>query len=172
MSRSTSESTLAAPGAGEQLSDAHTSAGLRVVINALTTEACMPVVDQALWRSKLSARLGDLAQAWQQHVSRNEEPGGFLDEMRSEAPDLDPRVRQLHQDHVNLTVAIDSAQRQVAPEHAEQLRLAPPSGNQVDGDILAVREQVSTLVGALTRHQRRGADILHTAYEVDTGGGD
>jgi len=172
MSSSRSDSTVAAPGAGERLADAPTSAGLRVVINALTAEACMPVVDQALWRSRLSVRLSDLDRAWQQHVTRNEEPGGFLDEMRSEAPDLDPRVRQLHQDHVNLTVAIDSARQQVAPEHQGQLRLDPPAGNHLDGEILAVREKVSTLVGALTRHQRRGADILHTAYEVDTGGGD
>ena len=40
--------------------------------------------------------LRELDAAWTRHTEDNERPGGFFDQVRSEAPQLDPQLRQLH----------------------------------------------------------------------------
>ncbi len=43
-------------------------------------------------------------------------------------------------------------------------------GNGPIDDPLALREEVTTLMGQLVRHRQSGSDLVFEAYEVDLGG--
>ena len=43
-------------------------------------------------------------------------------------------------------------------------------GNGPIDDVLALREEVTALMGQLVRHRQSGSDLVFEAYEVDLGG--
>jgi hypothetical protein len=112
--------------------------------------------DERAWCGQVAARLQQLDTAWMRHAEDNESPGGFFDQVRAEAPQLDPRLRQLHREHESLhrTIrqTIDLVGRPADPQE--------------------VRRDVDGLLALLSKHEQRGAEVIHQAYEVDDGGGD
>jgi hypothetical protein len=112
--------------------------------------------DQHAWCGQVAACLRQLDAAWVRHAQDNESAGGFFDQLRAEAPQLDPRLRQLHREHESLhrTIkqTIDLVDRPADPQE--------------------VRRDVDGLLALLTKHEQRGAEVIHQAYEVDDGGGD
>ena len=133
-------------------------AGLRRAVQALDRAAHDVRGDRAAWRASVTACLERLEAAWTRHAASNERPGGFFDQLRSEAPQLDPRLRQLHREHDVLHGTIRSSlDRLRAGRHA---------------DTGEVCRDIDHLLGRLVRHEQRGADVIHQAYEVDVGGGD
>jgi hypothetical protein len=112
--------------------------------------------DERAWCGQVSACLQQLDTAWVRHAEDNESPGGFFDQVRAEAPQLDPRLRQLHREHESLHQTI----RQTIDLVAQPV------------DPQAVRRDVDGLLALLSKHEQRGADVFHQAYEVDDGGGD
>jgi hypothetical protein len=112
--------------------------------------------DQQAWSGQIANCLQQLDSAWLRHTQDNESPGGFFDQLRTEAPQLDPRLRQLHREHESLHRTILQTLDLVA-------RSADPK---------QVRHDVDDLLTLLSRHEQRGAEVIHQAYEVDDGGGD
>ena len=112
--------------------------------------------DASAWSGQVAACLRQLDTAWVRHAEDNESPGGFFDQLRTEAPQLDPRLRQLHREHESLhrTIqrTIDLVDRPSDPHE--------------------VRRDVDGLLALLSKHEQRGAEVIHQAYEVDDGGGD
>jgi hypothetical protein len=116
----------------------------------------MSAMDERAWCRQIAARLRQLDSAWMRHAEDNEGPGGFFDQLRTEAPQLDPRLRQLQKEHESL--------------HRTILEALDLVGNAADPQ--RVRSDVDGLLALLTKHEQRGAEVIHQAYEVDDGGGD
>jgi hypothetical protein len=112
--------------------------------------------DERAWCGQIADCLRQLDSAWMRHAQDNESPGGFFDQVRTEAPQLDPRLRQLHREHESLHQTIRQALALVG-------RPADPQ---------QIRHDVDDLLALLSRHEQRGAEVIHQAYEVDDGGGD
>lgn len=112
--------------------------------------------DERAWCGQVAACLQQLDSAWVRHAQDNERPGGFFDQVRAEAPQLDPRLRQLQREHESLHRTIRQTIDLVA-------RLTDPQ---------QVRRDVDDLLTLLSKHEQRGAEVIHQAYEVDDGGGD
>jgi hypothetical protein len=112
--------------------------------------------DQRAWCGQIADCLRQLDSAWMRHAQDNESPGGFFDQVRTEAPQLDPRLRQLHREHESLHRTI---------RHALDLVAQPADPQQI-------RHDVDDLLALLSKHEQRGAEVIHQAYEVDDGGGD
>jgi hypothetical protein len=112
--------------------------------------------DESAWCGQVTACLQQLDSAWMRHAQDNESPGGFFDQVRTEAPQLDPRLKQLHREHESLHRTI---------QHTIDLVARP-------ADPQEVRRDVDGLLALLSKHEQRGADVIHQAYDVDDGGGD
>lgn len=112
------------------------------------------------WASRLAVELTDLDAVVDAHVEATERPGGFLPGVREEAPWVDPLIRRLEREHVELCRRVDEARTALAAADADEARLG------------GVRDLVTELLAALARHRQRGADLLYEAYEVDLGGGE
>ena len=66
-------------------------------------------------------------------------------------PDYLPQVEQLHQELLNLTIAVASLREQIEPD---------PTIDIVPNDI---RERLSTLTKQFREHQAREADLVYAA---------
>ena len=150
---------VAAEGARTLADPAGRPPGLRRAAQALRIAAHTPAADADAWCERLETGLRELQAAWTRHTADNESPGGFFDQVREEAPQLDPRLRQLQREHDRLHVTI-----MTALEHL--------GGDGRRGDPQQVVTDIDGLLALLSRHEQRGADVIYQAYEVDTGGGD
>jgi hypothetical protein len=129
---------------------------LRLTVHAVESGSGWDEQAWSAWCGQVAACLRKLDSAWVRHAEDNESPGGFFDQLRTEAPQLDPRLRQLHREHESLHRTIRRTIDLVA-------RPADPQ---------EVRRDVDGLLSRLSRHEQRGAEVIHQAYEVDDGGGD
>lgn len=131
-------------------------AGLRSAMGMLEHALAAPAPgrDEA-WVDGVRAALATLRQVWTDHVVETEAPGGFLDELVSEAPRLANQAARLRAEHAEIMRDL------VALEEA----LHPAS------DPEAVRTSLTSVLSALARHRQSGADLLYEAYDVEIGGG-
>jgi len=112
------------------------------------------------WAREVISSLGALRSAFEHHVTETESPGGFLQQLTTEAPRLAPAVGRLRKDHseINLRIQnlLNSAGTIATGEHCspEELRTA-----------------ALELLRRLARHRQRGADLIYEAYLVDIGTG-
>ncbi|MEM7276358.1 MAG: hypothetical protein AAF547_25010, partial [Actinomycetota bacterium] len=97
----------------------------------------------------------------EEHAAQTEAPGGFLDRVVIEAPRLQKRVTQLRVDHERLEKEID----------ALRIAMALVDDADVPERAVGLRNQAIELLGHLTRHRQRGADLIYEAYQVDIGDG-
>ncbi|MFE3448279.1 hemerythrin domain-containing protein [Nonomuraea sp. NPDC059194] len=108
------------------------------------------------WARELAPVVARLREAFAAHVSIVEGPEGLFEEIRVEAPRLDGLLRRLHREHGEITAELAAAEQELsASDEAAMER---------------VRARLTATLSALSRHRRRGADLLYQAYEIDIGG--
>jgi hypothetical protein len=128
--------------------------GLRTAMIHLEDSAAAPIADRSdAWRAELDLSLAEIRSAWARHIAVTEAPDGLFEQIRTDAPQLSPRIQRLHREHEDLQSALGSItdDQPTDPEGA--------------------RELVIDLVAKLVRHRQHGADVIYEAYSVDVGGG-
>lgn len=124
--------------------------------DALTT----PIGDGAKWRLRVAMAVEHAAVRIEDHARQTEAPGGFLEQVLAETPRLQRRVDQLKVDHERLEKEVD----------ALRIAVTMVSDDDVADQAPALRNKAVELLGQLTRHRQRGADVIYEAYQVDIGG--
>lgn len=124
--------------------------------DALTT----PIGDGARWRLRVAMAIDHAAARIEEHAAQTEAKGGFLEKVLAEAPRLQRRINQLKVDHERLEKCVD----------ALRMAVALVDDKEVAGEAPAIRNRAIELLGQLTRHRQRGADLIYEAYQVDIGG--
>ncbi|MFQ5517334.1 MAG: hypothetical protein ACE5E8_07150, partial [Acidimicrobiia bacterium] len=111
------------------------------------------------WASNLLARLGGIERAIREHAEEVESADGVIARVLEDAPRLSTAGEILVEDHARM---IDKT-RQVT-----QLvqGLASPLDREVVG---GVRDSVLELLGMISLHRQRGANMVYEAYLVDIG---
>jgi len=111
------------------------------------------------WLVAVRVALNGLADAWDEHVSFTEGPGGLFEELVDESVEVAPEIDRLRRDH------------EVLVAHVTRVRqlLASPGAGPDDTRILLALTGISKLVD---QHRRRGADLLYRVYSVDVSAGD
>ena len=123
-------------------------------VHALARALATPM-EEPRWRERVMIQLGPVRQGFAEHVRVTEGPAGLYAELLDQAPRLDRGVQLLTREHALIAGAI------LALQHAAELPGVPAEelcGRAVD------------LLGALSRHRQRGADLLWEAYQADLGG--
>ena len=131
---------------------------LRRAINGLEEALATPAAGSpAGWLEGLSGALEHLRDVWAVHVEVTEGPGGLYQEIVENAPRLATKVGRFRREHGDL---------------AEDIRagLAAARAARDDGEVQAVRDRMVRLFADLTRHRKRGLDLVYEAYHVDIGG--
>jgi hypothetical protein len=114
------------------------------------------------WTHAVIARLDDLAAVFESHVVAAEAPGGFLDQVTTDAPRLARGAQQLRDDHRRLGADIEELRGDARTVLAEGATAAAAE----------IRTAALRLLGGLAEHRQRGADLIYEAYQVDIGPGD
>ena len=103
--------------------------------------------------SALAGALAVLRGAFAEHVEYAEGPGGLFEELLDDEPgEAAQEVDRLKRDHGVIANTLDRAESLLA--------------EGADADVTA------ELVRLLAEHRRRGAELLHNVYAVETGSGD
>jgi len=103
------------------------------------------------WNEVVREALTNLDSALLRHVNEIEASDGLFSEVVETAPQLSSHVERLRQEHDDLIAAcrtaLDMASRGVSAEE--------------------IRRKVLVVLGRLTIHRQRGAELLFDAYDVD-----
>lgn len=131
-------------------------AELREAASALDDALARPL-GTAQWRERVHTALVELAHDFRDHVELSESDGGLFRTVLEEDPRLSPAVERQREEHVAVGEHIDEAITVLESEN-------PP------WDLVAFREDLTSLAGALVRHRQRGNDLIYEAFTVDLGG--
>lgn len=112
----------------------------------------------ASWWVEVLARLDDLDDRIRAHRVAVEGPGGLHEQLRADAPRVTAQISRLERDHDDIDRRLRET-RALVSQHAGDLRRAPQ-----------VITAVADLLDQIQRHQRRGREVMHQAYQVDLGG--
>ena len=135
---------------------------LRHCMEELETAIAAPAPGrETAWAQEVASSLGTLTSAFERHVAETESPDGFLQQLTTEAPRLDPAVSRLRRDHARIKLLIQTLRTGA--------REAAAGGHPSPTDL---RTAALELLGQLARHRQRGADLIYEAYLVDIGTGD
>jgi hypothetical protein len=113
------------------------------------------------WAREVTASLDTLSSAFEHHVTETESRDGFLRQLTTDAPRLDPAVGRLRRDHRQIRLLIENLQTSARGAAVGEV----PSPEQL-------RTAALELLGRLARHRQRGADLIYEAYMVDIGTGE
>ena len=107
------------------------------------------------WLVAIGVALENLADAWNEHVSFTEGPGGLFEELLDESSgEVAPEVDRLRRDHEVLVAHIVRARE----------LLASPGAGPDDTRILL---SLTGIAKQVDQHRRRGSDLLYRVYSVD-----
>ncbi len=120
-----------------------------------------PVGDGKKWRLRVAMAIDHATIRIEEHAKQTEAKGGFLDKVIQEDPRLQRRVNQLKVDHERLEKEVD----------ALRLAISVVDDDRIPDEAVNIRNQAIDLLGQLTRHRQRGADLIYEAYQVDIGEG-
>ncbi len=120
-----------------------------------------PVGDGSKWRLRVAMAIDHATIRIEEHAKQTEAKGGFLDKVMQEDPRLQRRVNQLKVDHERLEKEVD----------ALRLAISLVDDDRIPDEAVNIRNQAIDLLGQLTRHRQRGADLIYEAYQVDIGEG-
>lgn len=109
------------------------------------------------WADRVGDALRRLEDAFDDHLHMTEASGGLFDEILTDAPRLEGRVRALREEHRELEEAIARSLEGVTTVQ-EPVQAEP------------IRDELLLLLGRLVRHRHRGSDLVYEAYGVDLGG--
>lgn len=133
--------------------------GLRNVMTQLEVASSSALTGRPeQWRAQVLPLVGVLHEAWASHVHGTEGAGGLWEQIRTDAPRLDARLRLLRREHVAVTAEVESLQRDLT------------DADDGEEGLGKVRERVVALLARLVRHRQRGADLIYEAYSQDIGG--
>jgi hypothetical protein len=112
------------------------------------------------WTGTVLKEMGEVREAFAQHVLVTEKPDGLYDEILQRAPRLEGNVRRLREEHPEIVKSIEETTTRL--EHVDVGMDAWP--------LDAARDDLQRLMGSVIRHRQRGADLVWEAYNVDIGG--
>jgi hypothetical protein len=107
------------------------------------------------WLAGVGAALDRLRDVWAVHVQVTEGPDGLYHEILENAPRLANRIKRFEREHAELGEGIAAA-----------IAAATDRGSDPE----AFRDRMVRLFADLTRHRKRGLDLVYEAYHVDIGG--
>jgi len=135
-------------------------AELREALVALERALAAPATGRAVvWGEAVHDSAVRVADDFGAHVEVTEGPGGLHQAIL--AGDL--RL-------ANAVAALTAEHARIAGEVAGLVADSEPPVTEADVD--GLRERGTRLIGQLSRHRQRGADLIYEAYETDIGGGD
>ena len=102
-----------------------------------------------------------LADVWATHSEQTGGPDGVLAQVLTDCPRLAPAIARLRREHVEVSVALATARRQLEALPAD-------AGTDPATDVPALTAALT----AVERHRRDGRTLLHDAYQVDLGLGE
>lgn len=120
-----------------------------------------PVGDGKKWRLRVAMAVDHATIRIEEHAKQTEAKGGFLEKVIQEVPRLQRKVNQLVVDHERLEKEVD----------ALRLTVSLVDDAKIPDRAADIRNQAIELLGQLTRHRQRGADLIYEAYQVDIGEG-
>jgi hypothetical protein len=133
---------------------------LRAAMSSLEGALAVPASGRvALWSAGVLAALESLSARMKDHIAATEGPSGFHGEVLAAAPRLSHSVDVSVAEHATIMGLLDAL-----------IRDTPLA--QTDDAVDSVRECGTSLLGLLSRHRQRGADMIYEAYESDLGGQD
>ena len=147
-------------GAGDQELDAlrRLRAELRESTAALEQALAAPTPGRhAAWAERVEVALVELSADFDEHVAVTEGPTGTHDAVVAASPRLSNSVHRLVSEHAVIRDLVADLLVRVRP---------PVTAGEVD----AIRDLGTALLGRLARHRQRGADLIYQAYQVDLGG--
>lgn len=109
------------------------------------------------WRKGVQEALAEVGAALEAHVVEVESPEGLYTDIMERSPRLAHDIARLQGEHETMGGEVGAL---------EEL-LADPNS-----DPEAVREQALRLLGDISRHRHRGADLIWSSYAFDIGEGD
>jgi hypothetical protein len=112
------------------------------------------------WTAGVLKEMGEVREAFDQHIMVTEKPDGLYEEILQRAPRLEGNVRRLRDEHPDISSSID-------------LMLARLEQTEVGGvswPLDDARDDLQRFIGRIVRHRQRGADLVWEAYNVDIGG--
>lgn len=113
--------------------------------------------DIGVWAAGVRTAMAEVDSALQAHVDEVEAPGGLYDEIVERSPRLTHAVEVLRREHLTMAAQIGRVDAALAAPD-------PAAGE--------VREQALVLLGQISRHRHRGADLLWDSFDYDIGAGD
>jgi len=110
------------------------------------------------WADAVQTALAHLHAAFHAHIEVAESPDGLYEEVLEREPRLRSQVTRLKEEHPIILAAI----------HEPFERLSNRGEEYIPAE--DVRREVTVVLGRITRHRQRGADLVWEAYYVDLGG--
>ena len=133
-------------------------AELRESMGALEQALAAPAADhEGLWAQRVNVALVELSADIRTHIEITEGPEGLYPGLLTTAPRLSNSVAVLTREHVQIKGMADHL----------LTRMSEPIAS---ADVDDVRDLSIALLGKLTRHRQRGADLVYEAYQTDIGG--
>lgn len=135
-------------------------APLRAAASGLELAIAAPVGTGKVWRDRVEEHLEKTRTALDEHIALTEGPKGLYENLQRDAPRLSNLINLLRKEHDTIRDEIDAA--------VSALHELP---GQLDDDCCeGVREAVLSMLGRISRHRQKGADLIWRAYSVDIGG--
>ncbi len=112
------------------------------------------------WTAQVLKEMGEIRDAFDQHVIVTEKPDGLYEEILQRAPRLENGIGRLKDEHPDITHAIG--------EMIARLEQTEIGG--VEWPLDDARDDLQRFIGRVIRHRQNGADLVWEAYNVDIGG--
>jgi hypothetical protein len=108
------------------------------------------------WWEVVADAIDELGEALEEHISATEGTNGLLAEILDQAPRFAMELELIAEEHAGLKESLAQAQ------------LTLRGTMEIDSsDAGPIRGSVITLLGRLSLHRQRGADLAYEAYNVD-----
>jgi len=129
------------------------AAGLEFAISS-------PSGQGAAWGERVDDQLQLLRSALLDHTGAVESDDGLLADIVRQAPRLSNRVKLMKREHEQMDARIVELVQMVGAVAPDELEEATET----------IREATLELLGTLSRHRQKGADLVYRAFAVDIGG--
>jgi len=135
-------------------------APLREAGSDLELAISAPVGTGSIWRNRVRESLARVQVALKQHIQDTEGPEGLYGELQNDAPRLINLIKLLADEHTVLKGEINRV-----------LTALEELPDTLDDECCEhVRRAGLALLGRISRHRQKGADLVWRAYSVDIGG--
>lgn len=133
---------------------------LRAAASALELAIAAPAGTGEVWCKRVNKETLKVRRALEEHVEDVEGRDGLAEQIATDRPRVINQMNRLIAEHGEL--------RARTAYVLEALGRVPATPG--DNDVAAVREAVMALIGLISRHRQKGADLIFEAYNVDIGG--